>query len=84
MMNLLSARWFRALAVIVLLVLLLSMSSNRIVVMLGNQYFEPTYKLCIDTLGWIAEDASQLELQTVCNITMVKLVADAERELAAQ
>ena len=42
MMNLLSARWFRALAVIVLLVLLLWMSSNRIVVMLGNQYFEPT------------------------------------------
>ena len=37
MMNLLSARWFRALAVIVLLVLLLWMSSNRIVVMLGNQ-----------------------------------------------
>lgn len=84
MMNLLSARWFRALAVIVLLVLLLWMSSNRIVVMLGNQYFEPTYQLCIDTLAWIAEDASQLELQTVCNITMVKLVADAERELAAQ
>ncbi|GIS21012.1 MAG: hypothetical protein CM15mP120_29280 [Pseudomonadota bacterium] len=51
MMNLLSARWFRALAVIVLLVLLLWMSSNRIVVMLGNQYFEPTYQLCIDTLG---------------------------------
>ena len=62
----------------VLLVPLLWMSSNRIVVMLGNQYFEPTYQLCIDTLGWIAEDASQLN-QTVCNITMVKLVADGTR-----
>ncbi|MGB0997922.1 MAG: hypothetical protein ACPGXJ_06545 [Pseudomonadales bacterium] len=84
MMNLLSARWFRALGVVLLSVLLLWMSSNRIVVMLGNQYFEPTYELCVDVLGWIADDVSQLERQIVCNISLEKAVVDAERALAAE
>jgi hypothetical protein len=35
-------------------------------------------------MGWIAEDVTQLERQIVCNITMVRIIADAERALAAE
>jgi hypothetical protein len=35
-------------------------------------------------VGWLAEDVSQLERQIVCNVTMAKMVADAERELETQ
>ena len=83
-MNVLSARWFRALAVVVLSLVLLWLSSNRIVVLLGNNHFEPTYRLCVAGVGWLAEDVSLLERQIVCNVTMAKMVADAERELETQ
>lgn len=82
--DLLSARWFRAIAVAVLLCLLLWVSNNRIVVFIGNHYFEPTYELCIAAIGVLADDVTQLERQIVCNITMIQMVADAEREIAAQ
>ena len=83
-MNVLSARWFRGLAIFALLFVLLSLNSNRAIVFMDNQYFEPTYRACVGILGFIAQDVSQLERQIVCNITMVSIAADAERSLATE
>ena len=83
-MNVLSARWFRGLAIFVLLLVLLSLNSNRAIVLIDNQYFEPTYRGCVGIMGFVAEDVSELERQIVCNITMVRIAADAERALAEE
>ena len=83
-MNVLSARWFRGLAIFALLLVLLSLNSNRLIVLIDNQYFEPTYRGCVGIMGFVAEDVSELERQIVCNITMVRIAADAERALASE
>ena len=83
-MNVLSARWFRGLAIFVLLLVLLSLNTNRLIVLVDRNFFEPTYHGCVGIMGWIAEDVTQLERQIVCNITMVSLIADAERALASE
>ena len=82
-MKLLDARWFRVLAIFVLLLVLLGLNLNRLIVLIDKRYYEPTYRGCITVMGWIAEDVTQLERQIVCNITMVRIIADAERALAA-
>ena len=83
-MNVLSARWFRGLAIFVLLLVLLSLNTNHLIVLVDRNFFEPTYHGCVRIMGWIAEDVTQLERQIVCNITMVSLIADAERALASE
>ena len=83
-MKLLDARWFRVLAIFVLLLVLLGLNLNRLIVLIDKRYYEPTYRGCIAVMGWIAEDVTQLERQIVCNITMVRIIADAERALAAE
>jgi hypothetical protein len=83
-MKVLDARWFRVLAIFVLLLVLLGLNLNRLIVLIDKRYYEPTYRGCITVMGWIAEDVTQLERQIVCNITMVKIIADAERALAAE
>ena len=83
-MKLLDARWFRVLAIFVLLLVLLGLNLNRLIVLIDKRYYEPTYRGCITVMGWIAEDVTQLERQIVCNITMVRIIADAERALAAE
>ena len=83
-MRLLASRWFRALAIFALLVVLLGININRVVVFIDKRYFEPTYRGCVTVVGWIADDVSQLERQIVCNITMVRIVVDAERALASE
>ena len=83
-MRVLASRWFRALAIFALLLVLLGVNINRVVVFIDKRYFEPTYLGCVTVVGWIAEDVSQLERQIVCNITMVRIAADAERALASE
>jgi hypothetical protein len=83
-MRVLASRWFRALAIFALLLVLLVLNINQIVVFVDKRYFEPTYRGCVTVVGWIAEDVSQLERQIVCNITMVRIAADAERALASK
>ena len=68
----------------VLLLVLLGLNLNRLIVLIEKRYYEPTYRGCITVMGWIAEDVTQLERQIVCNITMVRIIADAERALAAE
>ena len=83
-MRVLASRWFRALAIFALLLVLLGININRVVVFIDKRYFEPTYRGCVTVVGWIAVDVSQLERQIVCNITMVRIVVDAERALASE
>ena len=83
-MRVLASRWFRALAIFALLLVLLGISMNRVVVFIDKRYFEPTYRGCVTVVRWIADDVSQLERQIVCNITMVRIAADAERALASE
>ena len=83
-MKVLAARWFRVLAILALLLVLLGLNLNRLIVLIDKQYFEPTYRGCIAVIGWLAEDVTRLERQIVCNITMVKIAANAERALASE
>ena len=75
-MKLLDARWFRVLAIFVLLLVLLGLNLNRLIVLIDKRYYEPTYRGCITVMGWIAEDVTQLERQIVCNITMVRIIIE--------
>ena len=41
-MKLLDARWFRVLAIFVLLLVLLGLNLNRLIVLIDKRYYEPT------------------------------------------
>ena len=57
-------------------------SRDALVRTLDAHYYEPTLRVCVKAMGWIAPDRLDIELQAFCNVTMVTVASRAHGEEA--